>query len=154
MSNTIETQLNDELKTNMRAKNADVVACIRQLKSKVQEATNVKDFSGEVNDALYQQVIGAYVKSLQKAIGEMESAGERSQAIRDKYTAEIAYLNRYMPKLMDEAETRALVKKTLAALGVTDVKQSGKVLGALLKEHKGQVDPALAKRLVEAELQA
>lgn len=150
---TIENQLNDELKANMRAKNADVVACIRQLKSKVQEATNAKDFAGEVNDALYQQVIASYVKSLQKAIGEMESAGDRSQAIRAKYTAEIGYLNKFMPKMLDEAATRTLVRKAIETSGVTDAKQSGKVLGALMKQHKGEIDPALAKRLVEAELQ-
>lgn len=149
---SIEEQLNDDLKNAMRSKAADTVACIRQLKSKVQETVNAKGFSGPVDDALHQKVIASYVKSLEKAIVELQAAGERSKPLCDKYAAEIAYLGKYMPKMMSEAETLALVKKTIAALGVTDPKQAGKVLGALMKEHKGSIDAGLAKGLVEKTL--
>jgi uncharacterized protein YqeY len=149
---SIEEQLNADLKDQMRAKNADTVACIRQLKSKVQETVNAKGFSGPVDDALYQKVIASYVKSLEKGIGELQAAGERGAPLRAKYQAEIDYLGKYMPKLLGEAETLALVKKAIATAGATDPKQAGKVLGVLMKEHKGQIDAALAKSLVEREL--
>jgi uncharacterized protein YqeY len=150
---SIEEQLNADLKEQMRAKAADTVACIRQLKSKVQETVNAKGFSGPVDDALYQKVIASYVKSLEKGISELQAAGDRGEALRARYQAEIDYLARYMPKLLGEADTLVLVKKAIAASGVNDPKQAGKVLGVLMKEHKGQIDTTLAKRLVERELQ-
>jgi len=145
---SIEQQLNDDLKTQMRAKAQDTVACIRQLKSKIQETVNADGFKGAVDDALYLKVIASYIKSLEKGITELAAAGERSQPLRDRYAAEIAYLGRYLPPVLSEAETLVLVQQTVHALGVTDPKQSGKVLGAVLKEHQGKVDAALVRRLV------
>ena len=149
---SIEEQLNEDLKNAMRSKAADTVACIRQLKSKVQETVNAKDFKGPVDDALHQRVIASYAKSLEKAIGELAAAGERSQPLRDKYAAEITYLGKYMPKMLSEAETLALVKKAIATLDITDPKHGGKVLGSLMKEHRGSIDAQMAKSLVEKEL--
>ncbi len=152
MAQSIEERLDADLKTHMKARQTDKVTCIRQVKSKVQEAVNAKDFDGKKDDALYQRVLASYCKSLDKAIAEMLSAGEKSQALRDSYTAEITFLKQYMPAMLDEAQTRDLVKQTIAAQGITDVKMAGRVLGALLQGHKGSVDPALAKKIIEAEL--
>ena len=152
MAQSIEERLDADLKMYMKARETDKITCIRQVKSKVQEAVNAKDFDGKKDDALYQKVIASYSKSLDKAIAEMLSAGEKSQALRDSYTAEINFLKQYMPAMLDETQTRALVKQTIAAQGITDVKMAGRVLGALMKEHKGSIDPALAKKVIEGEL--
>lgn len=149
---SIEAKLDEELKKAMRAKDAALVACIRQLRSKMQETVNAPGFSGAVDDALYQKVIASYVKSLEKGISELEAAGERGQALRDKYRAEIRYLQPYLPSLKSEDETRAIVAATVARLSASGSKQVGAVVGAIMKEHKGSVDPALVRRLVEAAL--
>lgn len=146
---SLEDQLTTDLKEAMRRKDADVVACIRQIRSKVQEAKTAKGFSGEIDDELYRSVIRAYVKSLRKAIEEFAAAGERAQELRTRYEAELSYLDKYMPRQLGEHETRDLVRKTIEELGVTDPKQSGRVMGAIMKAHKGQVDASLARRLVD-----
>lgn len=149
---SIEQQLQEDLKDAMRQKQADVVATIRQAKSKIQEAVNAKDFSGELNDELCQKVIISYCKSLEKAMSELESAGERSLPLRTKYAAEISYLRRYLPELLDEKASLALVQAAVAALPARDPKFAGKVIGQIMKEHKGKVDAGLTKRLVDEAL--
>jgi hypothetical protein len=149
---TIESRLNDDLKTAMKRKQADRVGCIRQVRSKIQEAANAKGFSGEVDDALHLKVIGSYVKSLQKGIEELQGGGDRGAELRDKYQAEIAYLEQFLPKLLDEAATRAIVEATIAELGISDSKQSGRVMGAVMKAHKGELDPGLTRKLVDEAL--
>jgi uncharacterized protein YqeY len=67
---------------------------------------------------------------------------------------EITYLSDFLPKKLDEARTRELVRAKLSELGVTDPKQAGRVMGALMKEHKDGLDSALTKRVVEEELKA
>ena len=44
------------------------------------------------------------------------------------------------------------VREALAELGATDPKMAGRVVGAVMKKHKGRVDAALVKQLVDAEL--
>ena len=51
-----------------------------------------------------------------------------------------------------EDEVRAAIKEAIARMGATDLKQAGKVQGDIMKAHKGQFDPAMVKRLIEAEL--
>ena len=149
---SIETQLDEALKAAMRSKDADRVACIRQVRAKVGEAKVAKGFDGKVDDALHQRIIGSYVKSLQKAGEELGAAGDRGEELRRKYAAEVAYLEQFLPKLLGEAETRELVVRAIAESGVDDLKQSGKVMGAIMKTHRQQVDAGLVRRLVEEAL--
>ena len=52
-------------------------------------------------------------------------------------------------KGLDEAALRALVRERLGALGITDAKQIGRLLGDLMKTHKGQIEAADVKRIAE-----
>lgn len=150
---SIQQQLDDALKNAMRQKQSEIVACIRQLKSKVQEAVNQPQFKGPVDDGLYQQIITSYVKSLEKGIAEFSAAGARGEKLVAQYNREIAYLSQYLPKLLDQPEVEVLVQKTLQQMGVTDPKQAGRVLGALLKAHPNQIDPKMAKACIDRALQ-
>ncbi|MEO1174185.1 MAG: GatB/YqeY domain-containing protein, partial [Myxococcota bacterium] len=71
-----------------------------------------------------------------------------------QYQAEIDMFDQWLPTLLDETATRALVKEALEATGVTDAKLAGKVMGHLMKNHKDQLDPGLAKKLINEELGA
>jgi uncharacterized protein YqeY len=149
---SIEKQLDDDLKAAMRAKEPGRVACVRQVRAKTQEAMNAPGFKGPTDDAFYAQVIGTYVRWLQKAMGELEAAGEKGKALRDSYQAEVTYLAQYLPKLLDEAQTRALVTEAIAATGAKAPSDAGKVMGAVMKAHKAEVDASLVKRLADEAL--
>src|SRR5439155_3461039 len=128
------------------ARTANVV---RMLKTKLTERTTAKGFSGQVDDALVGDVIGASRKQLQKALAEYEKVGERGAAQAAELRFEIEFCERYLPKGMDEGALRALVAERLKTLGVTDAKQAGRVIGDVMKTHKGQVEAADVKRMVE-----
>ena len=53
------------------------------------------------------------------------------------------------PRGLDEDALRALVRERLGALGITDAKQIGRLLGDLMKTHKGQIEAADVKRIAE-----
>jgi uncharacterized protein len=103
-----------------------------------------------VDDALVLDVIGAYRKQLQKALVEYENAGERGAAQAAQLRFEIAFCERYLPRGMDEAALRALVAERIAALGITDAKQVGRLVGDVMKSHKGQVEAAQVKSVAES----
>ena len=55
---------------------------------------------------------------------------------------------------MDEGALRRLVEERMATLGVTDPKQVGRLVGDIMKSHKGQVEAGDVKRLAESLLAA
>ncbi len=145
----LEQQLNDRLTQAIKERDARTADCVRMLKSRLQERRTAKGFSGVVDDALVLDVIGAYRKQLQKALPEYEKAGERGAAPAAQLRFEIEFCERWLPKGLDEAALRALVRERLAALGVTDGKQVGRLVGDVMKTHKGRVEAAEVKRVAE-----
>lgn len=148
----IAKRLDEDMKNAMRAKDQPKVACVRQLRSKAQEAQNAPDFKGPADDAFYQKIITSYVRMLDKGIADLGAAGERGAPLIASYKAEIDYLSQFLPRMLSADATATLVKDTVAALGAKEAKDVGRVIGAIMKDHKGQVDPALARKLVEEAL--
>lgn len=146
----LEQQLNDALKQAMRDKDQATADALRMLKTKIMERRTAKGFSGTVDDALLVEVIGAYRKQLLKAVEEYEAAGERGREQVEQIRVEIAVCERFLPKRLGEAELRQIVAERIAALGVTDLKQMGKVIKDVTSSHQGQVDGGEVKKVVEA----
>lgn len=150
---SIQEELRQELKDAMRGRDQDRLDVIRAVETDVKVARSAKGFQGEVDDGLYLQVITAYVKKMEKAIKEYEGYGEQGKEMARKLRFEVEYLSRWLPKLLSEQDTRKLVKEAIAELKISDPKQAGRVVGHLMKAHKGSLDGAMAKRLVQEELE-
>lgn len=146
---TIEQDLDARLKQALRDKDQPTLDVVRMIKSKVQERRTAKGFSGEVDDALLREVIGAYRKQLQKAAEEYEKLGERGAEQLQKLRFELGFASQFLPATMGDAELRALVAERIAALGVGDPKQVGKLVGDVMKTHRGQVEAGDVKRVAE-----
>ncbi len=149
MANTIETELTDRLKAAMKAKDAAALGVIRAIRTKVGQARTAKGFSGEVDDDLYLATIRAYVKSMSKALKEYQKAGERGAEHAAQLKYEIQYLDEFMPKKLSEADTVPLVEAALAATGATSKKEIGKVMGAVMKNHRDAVDPGIVRAVAD-----
>ena len=145
----LATQLDDTLKAAIKEKDARTSNVVRMLKTRLAERTSAKGFSGEVDDALVRDVIGAYRKQLQKALAEYDKVGDRGAHQAEELKFEIAFCERFLPKGMDESALRDLVRERIAALSVTDPKQVGKLVGDVMKSHKGQVEAGDVKRVAE-----
>jgi hypothetical protein len=149
---SIEQTLRSELTAAMKARDQRKADCIRMVNTKVMERRTAKGFTGAVDDALHQDVIAAYRKSLQKAIEQFLAAGEKGAQHAADLQFEVDYLEQFLPKGLGEDEVRALVRAAIAATGATDAKLVGKVVGHVMKEHKGKVDAADVKRIATEEL--
>jgi hypothetical protein len=145
----LEQQLNETLKRAIKDRDLRTADVVRMLKTRLIERRTAKGFSGEVDDALLLDVIGAYRKQLQKALVEFEKAGERAASQVAQLRFELSFCDRYLPRGLDEAALRALIRERLGALGITDLKRVGRLVGDLMKTHKGQVEAADVKRIAE-----
>jgi uncharacterized protein YqeY len=146
----LEQALDETLTQAIKTKDRRTADVVRMIKTRLTERRTAKGFSGEVDDALVLDVVGAYHKQLRKALVEFEKAGERGAAQVAQLRFELAFCDRYLPRPMDDAALRALVQERLRALGITDPKQVGRLVGDVMKTHKGQVEAADVKRIAEA----
>jgi hypothetical protein len=81
------------------------------------------------------------------------TAGGRTELVAAEQ-AEMALIESFLPALADAATTEVWVREAIAALKASKPGDSGKVMGAVIKAHKGDVDNALAKSIAERLLAA
>ncbi len=149
---TIEEQITARMKDAMRGKKEAELSVLRMIKTQAQTARSAPGFDGETDDAFWVEVIGKYVKQQTRARAEFESAGEAGAAQVESLSFEIDYLSEFLPRKLDEAATRALVKEAIQALDISNPKMVGKLMGHIMKTHKDEVDAAVVKRIAAEEL--
>jgi len=148
---TIAEQLKQDQIAAMRSRDKATLNAIRSIQAEVATAKAAPGFSGEVDDDLYVRTISTYVKRISKSRTEYDAMGERGAEQVGLLTFEIDYLDRYLPRTLDEAATTELVSRTIAELGADENTPAGKVIGAVMRSGES-VDGALVNRIVQEEL--
>jgi len=146
---SIEEAFKSEMKRAMKAREQSTLDVVRMIRSKIQEATTAKGFKGEVNDALYIEVIQRYVKQMTKALPDYRAQGERGAPMVSQLQGEIEYLSQFLPKKLSREDTMVLAKTTLEEMGVTDPKRMGQIMGKIIGANRDQVDPAVVKSCLQ-----
>jgi len=149
---SIEEQLNTKLKEGMRAKRAEEVSVIRMVKTQAARDRAAPGFDGETGDEFWLDVIGRYVKQLKKTLAEFEALGDAAAAQVEQTRFEIGYLSPFLPSLLPEREVSILVERAIADTGAVGAKMIGRVVGAVMKDHKDRVDPAMVKKIAALKL--
>ena len=121
------------------------------LNTKVRERRTAPGFKGTVDDELVRDVIAAYKKSLEKAREEYAAAGARGAEAIAELDWEITFCQQFLPQQMGADAIADAVQTAIAEVG-SDPKMAGRIVGAVMKKHKGQVDAALVKAAVDAAL--
>ena len=148
---TLEEDLRARLTAAMKAKDQRTLNVVRMLNTKVMERRTAPGFKGTVDDELVRDVIAAYKKSLEKAREEFAAAGERGASAIAELDWEIAFCAQFLPAQMGAEAIADAVQTAIAEVG-SDPKMAGRIVGAVMKKHKGQVDAALVKAAVDAAL--
>jgi uncharacterized protein len=102
------------------------------------------------DDVLVADVLMKMAKQRRESI-EMYDKGGRAE-LADAERAELAVIEEYLPKQMDEAEALAAIKAVVAEIGAASVKDMGRVMGIVKERFAGKIDMSKASGLVKAAL--
>jgi len=148
---TIDEKLREDQKTAMKAGDKATLNVVRSVRAEVGTAQAAPGFTGEADDEMYLAIISTYVKRITKAKAEYDTMGEAGADRSASIAFEIEYLDKYLPKKLDEAATQALVDSVIADLGAGPDTPAGQVVGAVMRSGQ-DVDGALVNRLVQTAL--
>jgi uncharacterized protein len=136
-------RLQQDMKTALKAGQKERLQVIRMLLS------DVKNIDLAPKKLTEEETVAAYGKKLKKSIEEYEKIGRPAEVAQLK--SELAVVEEYLPKKADTADTEKLVDTFLAANSFTE-KQFGQAMGAFMKQHGANVDPAIANQLLKKKL--
>jgi uncharacterized protein YqeY len=104
------------------------------------------------DDVLVTEVLQKMVKQRRESI-EMYTRGGRAE-LADAEAAEVAVIEGFLPRQLDEAELAAAIDAIVAETGAASVKDMGRVMALLRERHAGEVDMGKASAAVKARLSA
>ena len=93
-------------------------------------------------------VLRKMAKMRQESIQMYQDGGALDRA--DAERAELAIIERWLPKLADEEQTTKWVVEAIDAVGSID--NVGKIMGVLMSKHKAELDGNLAQRVVKEQI--
>jgi len=149
----LRVKLNEALKEAMRGRDMAAVGAIRLILAKLKEvdiaARTEASREGVADDKILSMMQGM-IKQRNESI-QLYLKGNRTD-LADKEKAEIAVIERFLPKQMDEAAVEAAVNDAVASTGAKSIKDMGGVMAALKAKHAGQMDFAKASAVVKKAL--
>jgi len=144
---SLTTQIDQDIKQAMLAKQADRLRGLRAIKSALLLARTEKGTAEEISSE-------TETKILQKLVKQRKDSADiyKTQNRDDLYQVEMEELEvieAYLPKQMSHGEVEAYLKELIARVGATSVKDMGKVMGTANKELAGKADGRTISEVVK-----
>lgn len=149
---SLRARFTEELKASMRAGDSARTSTIRMVMAKLKDADIASRPTGveQIPEEAISSLLRGMVKSRRESV-EMYRQGKREE-LAAKEEAEIAVIESFLPRQMDEAAMEAAVRDAVAETGATSIKEMGKVMAALRAKHAAVLDMAKAGPMVKAAL--
>jgi len=138
----IVDDVTQQMKDAMRAKDKVRLGALRGMRSAFIEA-----MKADGSDSLADDKAITILRRLEKQRRESIDAfvkGDRPE-LAEQERAELAVIDAFLPSLADEATTTEWVKAAIDKSGASGPGDMGRVMGAIMGAHKGDVDGKLAK---------
>ena len=144
----IETKLNEALK----AKDKKTYSTLRLVVAAIKDtmiSKKIKD-KNALPDNEVISLLKKMVKQRNDSCDAYKKAG-RSELLENEIS-EINIINDYLPKQLSEEETKKICLETIKKVGASSVKDMGKVMAALKKEHSDVLDFSKVSRIIKENL--
>jgi uncharacterized protein YqeY len=149
----LRDNLAEALKEAMRARDMTTVGAVRLILAKLKEvdiaARTEASREGVADDRILSMLQGM-IKQRNESVVLYEKGNRPELAEKEK--AEIAVIERFLPKQMDDAAVAAAVAEAMASTGAKTVKDMGGVMAVLKTKYAGQMDFAKASAAVKKAL--
>ena len=149
----LRTTLQAATKEAMKARDSARLSTLRLIGAAIKDreiAARTGDGDGTLGAGDLLAILSKMVKQRQESARAYEEGGRLELA--EKEEAEIAVIQEFLPRQMDEAETAAAVDAAIAALGASSLRDMGRVMALLRERHAGQMDFGVVGPMVKARL--
>jgi len=143
----LEEQIMAEMKEAMKAKNEGVLRSLRAIKAEIIKAKTDPGAGGQINEATEQKFLQKMMKQRRDSLEIFEKQGREDLAAKER--EEMAVIEQFLPKQIDEATIKEVVAKIIADTGAASPADMGKVMGAASKQLAGQADGKTISNIVK-----
>jgi uncharacterized protein YqeY len=141
----LEARIDADLKQAMRSQDTIAKLALRAVKTALTEATKTGT-DHDLTEEKVMAVIQREAKRRREAAAEYDKVGATAPAEQER--AELAVLERYLPRQLSEAEVEALARTVIAEVGASSPRDLNKVMPVMMARVAGVSDGKVVSQVV------
>ena len=138
---SLREKINEQFNVALKSKNKTLVSTLRLILAAIKEKDIANRAGGKkelIKDPEIVKVLRKMKKQRQDS-AEMYKQGDRSDLLKQE-EEEIKTIDTYLPKQLNEEETKKICEEMIKKLGVSSLKDMGKIMGSLKKDYSDSID--------------
>ena len=146
----LREKINQQFNTALKNKNKTLVSTLRLIVAAIKERdiANRKDGKKEeVKDQEIIKVLQKMKKQRQDSASLYEKGGR--QELLNVEKAEIEVIDTFLPKQLNEEETKKICKEIIESIGASSIKDMGKIMDSLKQKHSDSIDFSKANVIIK-----
>ena len=147
---TMRDKIDNDYKNALKSKDKNKISTYRLILSGVKDL-DINNRSGpdkkETDDEDIKKLLKKMIKQRSESI-EIYKKNNRSDLLEIEQ-GELDVLSEYLPKQLSEADTKKICEEIIKISGASSIKDMGKVMGELKKNHGDTVDFSKAGQIIK-----
>ena len=147
---SLREKINQQFNTALKNRNKTLVSTLRLIVAAIKERDIANRKGGkkeEVKDQEIIKVLQKMKKQRQDSASLYEKGGR--QELLNVEKAEIEVIDTFLPKQLNEEETKKICKEIIESIGASSIKDMGKIMGSLKKKHSDSIDFSKANVIIK-----
>ena len=146
---SLKKQIDDKLNQALKAKDKNTYPTLRLIVSAIKDAEIAGRSKGqkELMDSDIISMLKKMVKQRNESCEVYEKAGRKELLENEK--KEIMVINSFLPKQLSDEETKKICEETIKSVGASSMKDMGKIMGELKKNHSDSIDFSIAGKIIK-----
>ena len=138
---SLRKNINEQFNAALKSKNKTLVSTFRLILTAIKERDIANRTGGkkeEIKDQEIIQVLRKMRKQRQDS-ADLYKKGERQELLETE-EEEIKIIDTFLPKQLNEEETKKICKEVIELVGASSIKDMGKIMGSLKKKYSDSLD--------------
>ena len=138
---SLREKINEEFNIALKSKNKTLVSTLRLILTAIKErdiANRTSEKKEEIKDTEIIKVLRKMKKQRQDS-ADLYKKGERKELLEIE-EAEIKIIDTFLPKQLNEEETKKICKEVIESLGASSIKDMGKIMGSIKQKYAETID--------------
>ena len=148
---SLRTKIQEEFNIALKNKNKTLVSTLRLVLAAIKERDINNRTIGkkeDVNDAEIVKVLRKMKKQREES-ANLYKKGQRLELLAVE-ESEIKIIDSFLPKQLNEEETKKICEEAVKSSGASSIKDMGKVMGILKQKYSDSIDFAKANVIVKS----
>ena len=146
---SLKKQIEEKLNEALKSKDKNTYPTLRLVVSAIKDAEIASRTKGqkEISDSELTAILKKMIKQRNESCEVYKKAGRGELLENEK--KEIEVISAFLPKQLNEAETKKICEEAIKSSGASSMKDMGKVMGVLKTKHADTLDFSKVSEIIK-----